>query len=117
MYKRQRTDQPVVPFSWYRYIVMSEKDLAELEGAMEGMDREAMRRTVHRMAPVWELLGAGDVLSDYRKILHDKAAGDETVRGRTLRVMEQIRTLMDEVNNELEKKDDGNEKDLTGRGG
>ena len=95
----------------------SEKDLAELEGAMEGMDREAMRRTVHRMAPVWELLGAGDVLSDYRKILHDKAAGDETVRGRTLRVMEQIRTLMDEVNNELEKKDDGNEKDLTGRGG
>ena len=24
-----RTDQPVVPFSWYRYIVMSEKDLAE----------------------------------------------------------------------------------------
>ena len=79
----------------------SEKDLAELEGAMEGMDREAMRRTVHRMAPVWELLGAGDVLSDYRKILHDKAAGDETVRGHTLRVMEQIRTLMDEVNNEL----------------
>ena len=95
----------------------SEKDLAELEGAMEGMDREAMRRTVHRMAPVWELLGAGDVLSDYRKILHDKAAGDETVRGHTLRVMEQIRTLMDEVNNELEKRDDGNEKDLTGRGG
>ena len=95
----------------------SEKDLAELEGAMEGMDREAMRRTVHRMAPVWELLGAGDVLSDYRKIRHDKAAGDETVRGHTLRVMEQIRTLMDEVNNELEKRDDGNEKDLTGRGG
>ena len=95
----------------------SEKDLAELEGAMEGMDHEAMRRTVHRMAPVWELLGAGDVLSDYRKILHDKAAGDETVRGHTLRVMEQIRTLMDEVNNELEKRDDGNEKDLTGRGG
>ena len=95
----------------------SEKELAELEGAMEGMDREAMRRTVHRMAPVWELLGAGDVLSDYRKILHDKAAGDETVRGHTLRVMEQIRTLMDEMNNELEKRDDGNEKDLTGRGG
>lgn len=95
----------------------SEKDLAELEGAMEGMDREAMRMTVHRMAPVWELLGASDVLSDYRKILHDKAAGDETVRGHTLRVMEQIRTLMDEVNNELEKRDDGNEKDLTGRGG
>lgn len=95
----------------------SEKDLAELEGALKGMDREIMRRAVHRMAPVWELLGAGDMLSDYRKILHDKAASDETVRRRTLEVMEQIRILIDEVNNELEKKDDEHEKDLAGRGG
>lgn len=56
-------------------------------------------------------------MSDYRKILHDKAASDETVRRRTLEVMEQIRILIDEVNNELEKKDDGNEKDFTDRGG
>ncbi len=95
----------------------SEKDLAELEGALKGIDREIMRRTVHRMAPVWELLGAGDMLSDYRKILHDKAASDETVRRRTLEVMEQIRILIDEVNNELEKKDDEHEKDFTDRGG
>ena len=64
------------------------------------------------MAPVWELLGAGDMLSDYRKILHDKAASDETVRRRTLEVMEQIRILIDEVNNELEKKDDGMKRTL-----
>lgn len=95
----------------------SEKDLAELEGALKGIDREIMRRTVHRIAPVWELLGAGDMLSDYRKILHDKAASDETVRRRTLEVMEQIRILIDEVNNELEKKDDEHEKDFTDRGG
>ena len=93
----------------------SEKDLAELEGALKGMDREIMRRAVHRMIPVWVLLGADDILSDYRKILHDKAASDETVRRRTLEVMEQIRILIDEVNNELEKKDDGNEKDFTDR--
>lgn len=43
-------------------------------------------------------------MSDYRKILHDKAASDETVRRRTLEVMEQIRILIDEVNNELEKR-------------
>lgn len=95
----------------------SEKDLAELEGALKGMDWEIMRRAVHRMTPVWVLLGADDILSDYRKILHDKAASDETVRRRTLEVMEQIRILIDEVNNELEKKDDGNEKDFTDRGG
>lgn len=95
----------------------SEKDLTELEGALKGIDREVMRRTVHRMAPVWELLGAGNVLSDYRKILHDMAANDEAVRGHTLRVMEQIRILISEVNTELGKKDDENEKNFIGRGG
>lgn len=34
-----RTDQPVVPFSWYRYIVMSEKDLAENGEAIVRMRR------------------------------------------------------------------------------
>ena len=95
----------------------SEKDLTELEGALKEIDREVMRRTVHRMAPVWELLGAGNVLSDYRKILHDMAANDEAVRGHTLRVMEQIRILISEVNTELGKKDDENEKNFIGRGG
>ena len=95
----------------------SEKDLTEQEGALKEIDREVMRRTVHRMAPVWELLGAGNVLSDYRKILHDMAANDEAVRGHTLRVMEQIRILISEVNTELGKKDDENEKNFIGRGG
>ena len=95
----------------------SEKDLAELEGAMEGMDREAMRRTVHRMAPVWELLGANDVLSGYRMLLHDRISSDETVREYTMRIMKQIRLLIDEVNNELRKKNDGDEKNFIDRGG
>ena len=34
----------------------SEKDLAELEEALRKTDREAMRRIVHRMAPVWEVV-------------------------------------------------------------
>ena len=45
----------------------SEKDLAELEEALRENDREAMRRIVHRMAPVWELLGANDVLFGYQE--------------------------------------------------
>lgn len=95
----------------------SEKDLAELEEALRKTDREAMRRIVHRMAPVWELLGANDVLFGYRKLLHDKTSSDETVREYTMRIMKQIRLLIDEVNNELRKKNDGDEKDFIDRGG
>ena len=88
---------------------MLEKDLAELEEALRENDREAMRRIVHRMAPVWELLGANDVLFGYRKLLHDKTSSDETVREYTMRIMKQIRLLIDEVNNELRKKNDKKE--------
>ena len=95
----------------------SEKDLAELEEALRKTDREAMRRIVHRMAPVWELLGANDVLSGYRMLLHDRISSDETVREYTMRIMKQIRLLIDEVNNELRKKNDGDEKDFIDRGG
>lgn len=95
----------------------SEKDLAELEEALRENDREAMRRIVHRMAPVWELLGANDVLFGYRKLLYDKTSSDETVREYTMRIMKQIRLLIDEVNNELRKKNDGDEKDFIDRGG
>lgn len=90
----------------------SEKDLAELEEALRKTDREAMRRIVHRMAPVWELLGANDVLSGYRMLLHDRISSDETVREYTMRIMKQIRLLIDEVNNELRKKMMGMKKTL-----
>ena len=95
----------------------SEKDLTELEEALWKTDRETMRKTVHRMAPVWELLNAGDVLFSYQKILHDRTSSNETVRGYTKRIMKQIRLLIDEVNNELRKKNDGNEKNFIDRGG
>lgn len=83
----------------------SEKDLAELEAALKDTDRGAMRETVHRMMPVWELLGAGDMLSAYRRILHDGTAGDGTVREHTLKIMEHIRKLIDEANERLERND------------
>ena len=83
----------------------SEKNLAELEVALKDTDRGAMRETVHRMMPVWELLGAGGMLSVYRKILHDGTAGDCTVREHTLKIMEHIRKLIDEANERLERND------------
>lgn len=84
----------------------SEKDLAELECALEGHDRAMMRKAVHRMMPVWELLGADGQLSDYRCALHDEAVSDEILKEHTLEIMEQIRTLIGEANNEKRKIND-----------
>ncbi len=92
----------------------SEKDLAELGRALEKTDRESMRKTVHRMMPVWELLGAGDILSAYRRVLHDKAAGDDTVVEHTRRIMGLIRGLVDEVRKKLKQEEKDDEKENTG---
>ena len=40
-----------------------------------------MRKTVHRMMPVWELLGADKILSAYQKILHIQETSDDAVEG------------------------------------
>ena len=50
-------------------------------------------------------------------LLHDRISSDETVREYTMRIMKQIRLLIDEVNNELRKKNDGDEKNFIDRGG
>lgn len=89
----------------------SEKDLTELESALKTTDREAMRRTVHRMIPVWELLGVDKVLSAYRKILHDETVSDDTVVEHTRKIMKLIQSLIDEARNKQGKDD---EKENTG---
>lgn len=98
----------------FRLVVQeSEKDLVELENALKDTNREAMRRTIHRMMPVWELLGAGNMLSAYRKTLHDRAVSERMVREHTLKVMEYIRNLINEAKHELERKDNRKEADST----
>lgn len=79
----------------------SGKDLAGLEDALGKMDREAMRKVVHRMLPVWELLSADDMLSGYRAALHDEKVERDMIKEYTSRIMEQIRTLINETQNKL----------------
>lgn len=81
----------------------SERELDELEHALKGMDRMSMRQTVHRMMPVWELLGADGILSVYRNVLHDRTADDAVVTEYTRRIMALIRVLIDGARKELKK--------------
>lgn len=79
----------------------SQKDLSELEYALKETDRMSMRKTIHRMMPVWELLGADDILEAYRGVLHDKDAGDILIQKHTRQIIERIKQLIDEVQKKL----------------
>ena len=79
----------------------SERELSELEHALKSTDRMAMRKTVHRMMPVWELLGTDGILLAYRDILHDRTAEDGVVIDYTRQIMELIIVLIDGAKKEL----------------
>ena len=94
----------------YRLVIAeSIKNKTELEEAMKNGDRKSLRETVHRMMPVWELLGTKSVLQAYRDILHDKNADDRTVMEQTLQVIAWVERLINESEKGLENNADEKE--------
>ncbi len=79
----------------------SKRELEELGLAVKTTDRESMRKTVHRMIPVWEMLGKDCLLREFQKVLHDGNCNDETVCEHTRGIMEWIVKLMEEAEKEL----------------
>lgn len=47
-------------------VMESEKELKEMESADRITDRENMRKIIHRMMPVWEMLGKDNILRDFQ---------------------------------------------------
>ena len=47
-------------------VMESEKELEEMESADRITDRETMRKIIHRMMPVWEMLGKDNILRDFK---------------------------------------------------
>ncbi|ADY37683.1 Hpt sensor hybrid histidine kinase [Phocaeicola salanitronis DSM 18170] len=86
----------------------SEKELEELEAAIKANDHEDMRKTIHRMMPVWEMLGKGYILRKFQTILHGKDSKDEIIHENATRITEMLRNLMEETRNELKKHEDIN---------
>ena len=85
------------------FIIQSEKDLEELSSGMNDNDRHKLRKTVHRMLPMWELLQMEDVLSAYRTLLEDDTTTDDAVREHTRQIMECTAMLIAEAENEIKK--------------
>lgn len=86
----------------------SGKDLEEIESAIKTLDRESMRRTLHRMIPVWEILGKESLLREFQKVLNDKDSCDETVHEHAVQVMEWLGKLIEETEKEFRTYEDTN---------
>ena len=84
----------------------SKKELKELKQALETVDSESIRKTVHRMMSVWEILRKDCLLRDLQTILHDKESSDDTICEHTREVMKWLALLIEETEKELKKYED-----------
>ena len=75
----------------------SRKELADLELALEKHDRESMRKIIHRMMPVWEMLGKESLLREFQKELHNKGSTNETICVYVRQVIELLGKLIEET--------------------
>lgn len=84
-------------------VMESEKELEEMESADMITDREAMRKIIHRMMPVWEMLGKDNILRDFQRLLHDSDSQNETVHEHAIQIMGWLKILIEETKKELKK--------------
>lgn len=84
-------------------VMESEKELEEMESADMITDREAMRKIIHRMIPVWEMLGKDNLLRDFQRLLHDSDSQNETVHEHAIQIMGWLKILIEETKKELKK--------------
>lgn len=81
----------------------SRKELEGLESALKDDDREFMRKIIHRMIPVWDMLGKKYLLRDFQERLHDMDSSDEVIWEHVIQIIEWIKKLIEETEKELRK--------------
>lgn len=81
-------------------IMESRKEIEELKTAIKTTNRESMRKTIHRMMPVWEILGKEHMLHDFQERLYDMNTSDETICEQGIQIIEWIEKLIKEAENE-----------------
>lgn len=84
-------------------VMESEKEIEELKTAIKTINRESMRKTIHRMMPVWEMLGKEQLLRDFQEKLHNMDISDEVISEYAIQIIEWIEKLIKEAENELKK--------------
>lgn len=95
------------------FISESHKNIAALQSASGRKDREALRETVHRMMPMWEMIQAERTLLAYRNILHKEEETDGFITQHTIQIIQHMEKLIEMA--ESEKKAIENEEENINR--
>lgn len=82
------------------FISESHKNIAALQSASGRKDREALRETVHRMMPMWEMIQAERALLAYRNILHKEEETDEFITQHTIQIIQHMEKLIEMAESE-----------------
>ncbi len=84
-------------------LMESRKEIEELTTAIKTINRENIRKTIHRMIPVWEMLEKEQLLRDFQEKLHDMDISDDVICENAIQIIEWIEKLINETENELKK--------------
>lgn len=79
----------------------SETNKEELVEAIRNKDRMRIKEIIHRMFPMWEMLGIAEELQEYRNLVHDDSSGDQVMKEWTLKITTSLDRLVSAAENEI----------------
>lgn len=81
----------------------SGKEIENLKSTLKEGNWEGMRKIIHRMMPVWEMLGKESLLRELQEELHNQESNDDIIREHVLKVIASLEKLIKETENERKK--------------
>lgn len=97
----------------------SETNKEELVEAIRNKDRMRIKEIIHRMFPMWEMLGIAEELQEYRNLVHDADTEEQTLKEWTTKIAVCLDRLVEAAENEIDnltgKKEDEKENTDSGR--
>ena len=79
----------------------SETNKEELVEAIRNKNRMRIKEIIHRMFPMWEMLGIAEELQEYRNLVHDDSSGDQVMKELTLKITASLDRLVSAAENEI----------------
>lgn len=79
----------------------SEANKKSLAAATRDLDREQIKEIIHRMFPMWEILGMTEELQAYSSIIHDDKSEEQTMKEWTLKITASLDRLVSAAENEI----------------
>ena len=77
------------------------KNMESLELALKTSDHDLLRRTIHRMFPMWEMLHMENILKNCRKALAEPGVDGKKTEEQVIRLLTACRKLADEAEHKL----------------